>query len=157
MKNVIGYLKAEVIVEPLINQWYAWSYLIPPATASRYLTESHLKVMQSFVDAPEVHETTLCNPGNAGRPFIQYSASRVEEVRSLLVKTKTEQTRLLALSDAIAHLRSQLADHPAGQSLEPLYAHIPEPLKGYVELVYDAHNSASIRLIRRLAVPQRIL
>ena len=150
MKNVIGYLKAEVIVEPLINQWYAWSYLIPPATASRYLTESHLKVMQSFVDAPEVHETTLCNPAMRGGPFIQYSASRVEEVRSLLVKTKTEQTRLLALSDAIAHLRSQLADHPAGQSLEPLYAHIPEPLKGYVELVYDAHNSASIRLIEGL-------
>src|ERR1700682_6840519 len=29
------YLKRDVQVEPLIDQWYAWSYLIPPQTAAR--------------------------------------------------------------------------------------------------------------------------
>ena len=72
------------------------------------------------------------------------------EVRSRLEKTKEEQSRLLGLSHAIDHLRTQLANHPPGQSLEPLYAQIPEALKGYVELVYDANNSASIRFIEGL-------
>ena len=146
----MGYLKPDVIVEPLINQWYAWSYLIPPATASRYLMQSQIQVMQSFVEAPDVHETTLRNPAMMGGPFIQHPASRVGEVRSLLEKTKEEQSRLLGLSHAIDHLRTQLANHPPGQSLEPLYAQIPEALKGYVELVYDANNSASIRFIEGL-------
>ncbi|MEO1792938.1 MAG: MBL fold metallo-hydrolase [Cyanobacteria bacterium J06629_19] len=150
LKDFIGYLKPDVIVEPLINQWYAWSYLIPPATASRYLTQSQCQVMQSFVDAPEVHEVTLRDPAMMGGPFIQHSASRVGEVRSLLEKTKEEQIRLLRLSNAIDQLRAQLANHPLGQSLEPLYAQIPEALKGYVELVYDAQNNASIRLIEGL-------
>ncbi|MEO1395697.1 MAG: hypothetical protein AAFV90_22585, partial [Cyanobacteria bacterium J06634_5] len=43
MKDFLGYLKPDVIAEPLINQWYAWSALIPPATASRYLTQSQFK------------------------------------------------------------------------------------------------------------------
>ena len=28
------YLKRNVMIEPLFNQWYAWSYLIAPATAA---------------------------------------------------------------------------------------------------------------------------
>ncbi|MEO0934013.1 MAG: hypothetical protein AAFY21_09715, partial [Cyanobacteria bacterium J06641_2] len=32
------FLKPNAIAEPLINQWYAWSYLVPPATAAMYIT-----------------------------------------------------------------------------------------------------------------------
>jgi thioester reductase-like protein len=149
-QDFCGYLKPDVIAEPLINQWYAWIYLISPATASRYLSESQLQIMQSFVDAPEVHETTLRDPAMRGGPFIQHPASRVEAVRSLLENTKREQRRLLVLSEAIAQLRAQLAAHVPGDSLEPLYANLPEALKGYVELVYDDNNSASIRLFEGL-------
>ncbi|MEL6468401.1 MAG: thioester reductase domain-containing protein [Cyanobacteria bacterium J06623_4] len=149
-KEACYYLKANVIAEPLIDQWYAWSYLIPPATSARYLTQSQFKVMQSFIDAPEVHEQTLQNPAMLGGPFIQHAPSRVGEVRSLLEKTKKEQSRLLALSDAIAQLQSQLAAHPPGDSLESLYDDLPPALKGYVELVYDAQNNPNIRFIEGL-------
>ncbi|MEM6451441.1 MAG: thioester reductase domain-containing protein [Cyanobacteria bacterium P01_D01_bin.105] len=148
--DFIGYLKPDVIAEPLINQWYAWIYLVSPATAARYLTHSQFKVMQSFVSAPKVHEATLRDPAMMGGPFIQHPASRVGEVRSLLEKTKQEQQRLIALSEAIDTLNAILKDHPAGKSLEPLYTQLPEALKGYVELVYDARNSASIRFIEGL-------
>jgi len=148
--DFVGYLKPDVIAEPLINQWYAWIYLVSPATAARYLTQSQFKVMQSFIDAPEVHETTLQDPAMMGGPFIQHPASRVGEVRSLLTKTRQEQQRLIALSEAIDTLNAILKAHPLGQSLEPLYAKLPEALKGYVELVYDARNSASIRFIEGL-------
>ena len=145
-----GYLKANVVVEPLISQWYAWSYLIPPATAARYLTHSHLKIMESFVAAPQVHADALQNPSMIGGPFIHHDASRVPDIEALMAKTRVEQPRLLVLSDAIASLEMLLANHPAGASLEPLYAQIPEALQGYVELVYDAQHRPSIRLIEGL-------
>ena len=150
LKDFQGYLKANAVVEPLISQWYAWSYLIPPGTAARYLTHSHLKIMESFAVAPEVHATALKDPAMQGGPFIHYDASRVSAIESLMNKTQAKQSRLIALSKAIATLETLLANHPAGASLEPLYAQIPEALQGYVELVYDAHQRPSIRLIEGL-------
>ena len=110
--DFIGYLKPQVVAEPLIDQWYAWSYLIPPATAARYLTESQLKIMESFVDAPAVHETTLRNPAMQGGPFINHRPDQVDEVRALLEKTRTEQEKLIGLSGAIATLTQQLTTIP---------------------------------------------
>ena len=56
------YLKQNVVLEPLVNQWHAWSYLIAPATAAMYILNSHLKIMQSFVSAPKVHISALKSP-----------------------------------------------------------------------------------------------
>jgi thioester reductase-like protein len=144
------YLKPNAIAEPLFNQWYAWSYLISPATAARYITESHLKIMQSFVDAPQVHQSALKNSAMMGGPFINYGVNRVGEIRALLEKTKEEQAHLVQLSQAIAQLDSLLAEEAQGYSLEPLYQKVPEVLQGYVELVYDAHNHPSIRFLEGL-------
>lgn len=144
------YLKPTLIVEPLFNQWYAWSYLIFPATAARYLTESHLKILQSFIDAPQVHQSALKNPAMMGGPFINYGIERVPEIQNLLAKTKTEQAQLIALSQAITQLDAKLNQDAQGYSLEPLYREVPEILKGYVELVYDANNHPSIRFLEGL-------
>jgi len=150
VKNFQGYLKPSVVVEPLISQWYAWSYLIPPATAARYLAHSQIPVMESFVAAPQVHGAALKDPAMRGGPFIHHGPSRVPEIQALLEKTRTEQGALLALSEAIASLEALLANHPAGASLEPLYPQIPEALRGFVELVYDPQHRASIRLMEGL-------
>ncbi|MEM9138029.1 MAG: oxidoreductase, partial [Cyanobacteria bacterium P01_F01_bin.42] len=150
MKDFQGYLKPNIVVEPLISQWYAWSYLIPPATAARYLTNSQIPVMESFISAPQVHADALKDPAMQGGPFINHRAERAGEVKDLLEKTKAEQTRLLGLSNAIATLTEQLSEHPPGQSLEPLYAKIPEALKGFVELVYDDNHSPAIRFMEGL-------
>ncbi|MDB9524608.1 thioester reductase domain-containing protein [Oscillatoria sp. CS-180] len=150
MKDFQGYLKSNVVVEPLINQWYAWSYLIPPATAARYLTHSQIPVMESFVSAPQVHATALKDPAMRGGPFIHHDASRVPEIQTLLEQTQQEQAKLLLLSEAIATLETLLADHPPGASLEPLYAQLPPALRGFVELVYDPQHRASMRLMEGL-------
>jgi len=144
------YLKPNVIVEPLINRWYAWSFLISPATAARYLTESHFKVMESFVASPQLHVSALKDPAMMGGPFINYDASRVDEIQALLEKTRSDNAALIGLSQAIAQLEDLLTQHPPGASLEPLYAQVPEALKGYVELVYDSHNHPDLRLIEGL-------
>ena len=147
MNNDKVFLKPNAIAEPLINQWYAWSYLVPPATAARYIADSHIKIMESFIEAPQVHQSALLNPAMMGGPFINYDALRVNEIKDLLAKTKREQANLLRLAKAIQDLDNILREKATGYSLEPLYQQVPEELKGYVELVYDANNHPAIRLI----------
>jgi len=144
------YLKQNVLAEPLINQWYAWSYLIPPATAAMYMANSHLKIMQSFLSNPQMHVTALKNPAMIGGPFINYPASRSGEIRKLMDETTRGHSRMVRLAEAIKSLNETLLNEATGHSLEPLYQRIPDELKGYVELVYDLNNQPSLRFIERL-------
>jgi L-ascorbate metabolism protein UlaG (beta-lactamase superfamily) len=144
------YLKQNVLIEPLLNQWYAWSYLIPPAQAALYTANSHVKIMKSFIDSPQLHINALKNPAMSGGPFIRCDAGRVDEIRTLLNQTIDLQRPLIELAEAIKDLQKTLSAEATGFSLEPLYPKVPEPLKGYVEMVYDTNNSPSIRFIEGL-------
>jgi thioester reductase-like protein len=144
------YLKPNLIIEPLINQWYAWSYLISPATAAMYIANSHIPIMESFIAAPQVHRDALKNPAMIGGPFINYDANKIEVIRELLATTKTQQAQMLTLVQGICDLEKLLAEHSHGESLEPLYDKIPAALQGYVELVQDSNNHPSIRFIEGL-------
>jgi L-ascorbate metabolism protein UlaG (beta-lactamase superfamily) len=150
MHNDLYYLKYNVKLEPLVNQWYAWAYLIPPATAAMNIVNSHLKIMKSFVSAPEVHVAANKNPAMRGGPFMNYPASRMNEAKELMERTMKEQTRMIELAGAIKALSDMLSNEAKGYSLEPLYQKVPDELKGYVELVYDLNNNPSFRLIERL-------
>ena len=144
------YLKPNAIAEPLIDRWHAWSYLIPPATTAMYIANSHIKIMESFVEAPQIHQAALKDPRMIGGSFINYDPSRVAEIADLLAKTKEEQASLLELAAAIQELSKILAERGNGYSLEPLYQEVPEALKGYVELVYNRHDNPEIRFIEGL-------
>jgi L-ascorbate metabolism protein UlaG (beta-lactamase superfamily) len=144
------YLKPNVMVEPLFNQWYAWSYLIAPETAAMYVANLHLKIMESFASAPQVHIAALKNPAMLGGPFINYGASRVAEIKALIEKTQKEQAPLVQFADAVRRLDDTLITEATGYSLEPLYEKTPDILRGYIELVYDARNNPSIRFIEGL-------
>jgi L-ascorbate metabolism protein UlaG (beta-lactamase superfamily) len=144
------YLKQNVLAEPLFNQWYAWPSLISPATSAMFVANSHVKMMQSFVSAPQVHEAALKNPAMRGGPFINYAASNAPQVKRLLDKTIKEQGHILDFAAAVQRLTDLLANDAKGSSLEPLYEAVPEILKGYVELVYDLNNSPSVRFIEGL-------
>lgn len=150
MNNGEVFLKQNVIMEPLFNQWYAWPYLISPAAAAMYVAHQHVKLMQSFISAPQIHVAALENPAMIGGPFINYDAGKTGVIRELLEKTMAEQSDLLALADAIRTLDEMLANEASGYSLEPLYQKVPDILRGYVELTYDLHNNPSFRLIEAL-------
>jgi L-ascorbate metabolism protein UlaG (beta-lactamase superfamily) len=149
MSNQV-YLKQNVQVEPLIDYWYAWPHLIPPATAARNITERHLKIMDSYISAPLIHANAVKNPKMAGGPFIDYGGKMVEEIRALRDRIKRERSDLIELSGAIGSLDTMLRRSAKGYSLQPLYAKVPEALRGYVELVYDLNNQPSFRLIEAL-------
>jgi len=144
------YLRPNVVVEPLIDRWYAWSHLISPGTAAMNITHRHLKIMQSFINAPQVHIAAVANPKMLGGPFISYGSDRVDQIRELITKTKRERAQMIAFAEAIQQLDDLLRTHADGHSLEPLYERVPGLLRGYLELVYDLGNRPSFRLIEAL-------
>jgi L-ascorbate metabolism protein UlaG (beta-lactamase superfamily) len=155
MNQDLLYLKPNVQVEPLIDAWYAWPLLIPPATLSRVMTQRHLQIMTSYISAPDVHAAAVKTPKLLGGPFIDLQGKRVDEVRALRDRTKTQRTALMTLSDAIGELDQLLRTQAKGHSLQPLYERIPEALRGYVELFYDRDNHPSYRLIEPLLYKSR--
>ncbi|MET0622002.1 MAG: MBL fold metallo-hydrolase, partial [Pyrinomonadaceae bacterium] len=144
------YLRGDVLAEPLFNRWYAWSSLISPASSAMFVANSHVKIMQSFVAAPQVHAAANKNPAMRGGPFIDYDPSRVKDIQSLLDQTVRGQATVLEFAADIQRLVKLLASEAAGASLEPLYEKVPESLRGYVELVYDLNHSPSVRFIEGL-------
>jgi L-ascorbate metabolism protein UlaG (beta-lactamase superfamily) len=144
------YLRSDVQLEPLVDQWYAWSHLIPPATSSRNLTERHIRIMQSYISAPLVHAKAVQNPKMLGGPFIDYGGRRVDEIARLLAGTINARANLLSLSKAIDDLDRMLTVEAKGESLQRLYSLVPAALKGYVELIYDRNSNASFRLVEPL-------
>jgi len=144
------YLKQNVLMQPLFNQWYAWSNLISPVTAPMYIANLHLKVMQSFVSTPQVHMSAVKNPAMLGGPFMNYDASRVPDIKDLLDRTIKTQGHLIKFAEAVQSLDKMLSAEADGASLEPFYPRVPDILRGYVELVYDLNNHPSMRFIENL-------
>jgi L-ascorbate metabolism protein UlaG (beta-lactamase superfamily) len=150
IKQEFVYLKPNVVIEPLVDGWYAWAHLIPPATAARNLTQRHLRIMDSYIESPETHQAAVKNPALLGGPFMDLGGNRVEKVKQLRETTLAQRNDLLELSRSIEQLDALLRDKATGYSLESLYAEVPENLQGYVELVYDLNNHPSFRLIEPL-------
>ena len=155
MSNDLLFLRQNIQVEPLFDQWYAWSHLIPPATAARNITERHLKIMNSYIAAPQVHASAVKNPRLRGGPFIDYLGKRVDEIRALRDRTKEQRSHLIELSAAINSLDEMLRTQAKGFSLQPLYQMVPDALRGYVELVYDLNNNPGYRIIEPLIYKSR--
>ncbi len=150
MEEEVLYLKPNVVIEPLVMRWYAWTHLFSPATAAMNVTGRHLKIMNSYIQAAHVHAAAVRNPKMLGGPFMDYGGGRVHDVVKLRDETIEKQKDLIDLSDAIVALDRLLKEHAQGYSLESLYGMVPENLKGYVELVYDLNNNPSYRLYEGL-------
>jgi len=143
------FLKPNVVLEPLFDRWYAWSHLISPATAAMNITGRHLKIMDSYIQAPEIHAAAVKNPKMKGGPFMDYGGKRVDDIKNVRENTLAGQKDLIEFSAAIKTL-TDIVSKANGYSLEPLYQQVPDILKGYVELVYDLNNQPSFRIFESL-------
>src|SRR5882757_7978012 len=150
MEKGVWYLKPNVVIEPLINNWYAWSHLISPATAAMNVVGRHLKIMNSYIQAPQIHAAATKNPKMRGGPFMDLGGTRVEEVKELRNQTLKSQDALIAFAKAVKDLNILLKSRANGYSLEPFYVEVPDILKGYVELNYDLNNQPSFRFFEPL-------
>lgn len=150
MKSTKYCLKQNVLMEPLFNQWYAWSHLIAPASAAMNVANLHIKIMKSYIAAPMVHANAVKNPAMMGGPFIDYEGGRIDEIKALLNKTIKEQAHMIEFALSVQALDNLLRNEAKGHSLEPLYQRMPENLKGFIELVYDLNNNSSMRFVEGL-------
>ena len=144
------YLKPNVALEALVDRWYAWSHLVSPGTAAMNIKERHLKIMNSYIKNPKIHAAAITKPEMRGGPFIDYGGGRVNEIEFLTEKIIEKRANLLSLADAINELNNLLLSQANGHSLEPLYAKVPEILKGYVELYYDLNDQVNFRFFEAL-------
>lgn len=144
------YLKPTIKAEPLLWQWYAWPYLIPPLSASCNIVERHLKIMTSYVQNPKIHAQAVQDPKLLGGPFIDLEGENIEEVRELINTTKKQCEKLIQLNESFKALDKTLQTEAQGDSLEAYYARMPSSLNGLIEFVYDLNNHPSIRLIEPL-------
>ncbi|MGH9242136.1 MAG: MBL fold metallo-hydrolase [Vicinamibacterales bacterium] len=149
MSHDLLYLRRDIQIEPLVDRWYAWPHLIPPATAARNLTHRHFQILDSYLAAPAEHAAAAKNPQMIGGPFVAYEG-REGEIRELRERTARDRASLVELSGALEALDELLQTAPTGQSLTPLYASVPAAIRGYVELWYDNRDHASFRLLEPL-------
>jgi len=143
--NELLYLKEEVYFEPLFNHWYAWSYLIPPVTAARYMVSTHKRVMNSFIKNYKLHILAV-----NGSDFLDCREDQVEDIKKLVEEIDTKHSSYVELSNAIKELDDILRNHTSGVSIESIYEKIPKPLEGLVELVMDMEHNPSYRLLESL-------
>ncbi len=154
-KNILLYLREDVYFEPLVNQWYAWPYLLPPVPGARHMVNTHRRIMSSFVKNHKLHIIAVNQPGMAGSEFMDCTEDQIGEIKSLVERIDTDHADLVALSDAVRELDEILRTHTSGESIEPLYERVPEPLKGYVEIYMDLEHHPSYRLIESLLYRSR--
>lgn len=144
------YIKPNLAIEPLVDNWYAWSHLISPATAALNIRERHLKIMNSYIQNPKIHAAAVKSPKMLGGPFIDYNGERVEEIKGLRDTTQERCQELLEFCEAIDQLNEILAKEAQGYSLIPLYEKVPERLRGFIELYYDLNNNPAYRFFEPL-------
>lgn len=143
------YLKQNIAIEPLVFNWYAMPFLIPPTTLSLYIRD-YVALMKSYLASPEMHELASKDPNMIGGSFLNLPKEKVSEVKQLL--DQAEQTNLskIAFADSIVALNKFLISEAKGMSLEGLYSEVPDTLKGYVELLYDVNNQPGFRFFESM-------
>jgi len=58
-----------------------------------------LTLLESFVNAPDVHAAACQNPNLRGGPFVDLPASAVDEVRDLIARTKERQAQQIEFGE----------------------------------------------------------
>jgi L-ascorbate metabolism protein UlaG (beta-lactamase superfamily) len=140
-------LRRDVKIEPLVDSWYAWPHLLWPVQSALNLTYRYLPIAQSFVSAPSVHIAANRDPTMYGGPFMELSQHDVGAVRSYIQETTKSRATAIEFAKVYRQFESLLQSRANGFSLNEIRQEMPVQLRGRVELSYDCHNHARIRLL----------
>ncbi|WP_369226007.1 MBL fold metallo-hydrolase [Streptomyces sp. R39] len=133
-------LRKNVIAEPAVAGWYAWSYLLPPHTLAKYLKNHYRNVVESYLDKPEAHRTALKQARFQGGPFVHAQEGSYEKIRNWYASSRERLAPLVELADAVDELEQKILPELTGAAMESVYGRLPEPLAGRVELFYNRDN-----------------
>jgi L-ascorbate metabolism protein UlaG (beta-lactamase superfamily) len=144
------YLKDSVKFEPSVFSWPAWPQIIQPVTAALNLKNRYFKILESYLEDPNVHYTAANDPNLIGGPFINVPPEQSILVEKIFSELQEKTKNLIQVAKDIGVLNSLVLEKGKGYSLEPLYDQLPKTLRGMVELSYDLNNLPHIRLIEPL-------
>ncbi|WP_217239273.1 MBL fold metallo-hydrolase [Streptomyces sp. AC555_RSS877] len=144
------FLRSKVIVEPLLDRFFAWPYTLAPVQSAMNLAFLQVPLLESYLQSPQVHVAASNNPDLRGGYFINIPEERADEVRDLLAGIKRDRAAILRFAEAIAAGQELLRASATGFDLTPLYPKLPSELGGLVELAYDTDNQAQMRFIEPL-------
>jgi L-ascorbate metabolism protein UlaG (beta-lactamase superfamily) len=150
MSEEVSFLRSDVIIEPLVDGFYAWMHTVTPVQAAMNLAFLQVPMIESYLQSPQVHIMACKNPAMRGGYFINIDDSRSDELRDLLKSIKRDRAALLEFAAAVASAEDILRQSATGFDLTPLYPKLPPVLSGLVELAYDTSNQPSMRFIEPL-------
>jgi L-ascorbate metabolism protein UlaG (beta-lactamase superfamily) len=147
---VNSFLRANVIIEPLVDGFYAWHHTVAPAQAAMNLANLQVPMLESYLQSPQVHAAACANPALRGGYFLNVPEGRSGEVRELLNSIRRDRAYMLRFADAIAEAEDLIRQEANGFDLTPIYPKLPKELAGLVEIAYDTGNQAALRFIEPL-------
>ena len=141
------YLKSNIQVDPLNNNWYITMPMLAPVQYAMLLLNHQIKIMNSYIANPELHYKASQTRKLIGGPIMNYKENRVGDIKKLLDSIVTKQAKVIDFAQSVIELDNMLKNSSNGMSLESFYERVPELLRGYIELVYDLNNNSSIRFL----------
>lgn len=150
MSDEPRFLRPDVIIEPLVDRFYAWLHTVAPVQSAMNLAFAQVPLLESYLQSPQVHLNASNNPELRGGFFVNVEGSRSGEIRDLLTFIKRNRKAQLDFAAAIADAEELVRQSGTGFDLSPLYPKLPGVLSGLVELTYDTSNQPSMRFIEPL-------
>jgi L-ascorbate metabolism protein UlaG (beta-lactamase superfamily) len=145
------FLRPNVIIEPLVDRFYAWLHSVAPVQSAMNLAFLQVPLLESYLQSPQVHVNASRNPELRGGFFVNIDSERSGEVRELLTSIKRDRAAQLRFAEAIAKAEEIVRQGATGFDLTPLYPKLPAELAGLVEVAYDTNNQPSMRYLEPLA------
>jgi L-ascorbate metabolism protein UlaG (beta-lactamase superfamily) len=144
------FLRPDVIIEPLVDRFYASLLTVAPVQAAMNLAFMQVPLLESYLQSPQVHVKASQDPGYRGGFFVNIAEGRSGEVRDLLAAIKHDRAGMLSFAEAISQAVEIVRQEATGFTLNPLYPKIPAELAGLAELTYDTSNQPSVRFMEPL-------
>jgi len=151
MSDASKFLRPDVIIEPLVDRFYAWMHTVTPVQAAMNLAFVQVPLLESYLQSPQVHINASDNPELRGGLFVNIEGSRAGEIRDLLSSIKRDRSEMLDFAAAVAEAEDLVRQSATGFDLTPLYQKLPAALSGLVEIAYDTSNQPAIRYIEPVA------
>lgn len=149
------FLRSNVIIEPLVDRFYAWLHTVAPVQAAMNLAAVQLPLLESYAQNPQVHIAASTNRELRGGYFVNLPRNQSTEVKALVESVRRDRAGMLELAAAIAEGEDLVRKSATGFDLTPLYPKLPAALSGLVELAYDTSNQPSLHVIEPLAYTSR--
>jgi L-ascorbate metabolism protein UlaG (beta-lactamase superfamily) len=145
------FLRSNVIIEPLVDRFYAWLYTVAPVQAAMNLASVQVPLLESYLQNPQVHIAASNNPDLRGGSFVGIEEERSAEVGDLLDSIKRDRVEMLGFAAAVAEAEELVRQNATGFDLTSLYPKLPPALNGLVELAYDTSRQPTIHFSEPLA------